>query len=347
MKKVRTKKLSIADKFKYKNNVYKMLFSNSGPGKQFVFILRFPVSYKHNQLLSYRVEFTSFFDWMGQIREYSVTPIIQSILRLTRKGNWGLATNSVKLKVFDFFSEDDIVEGRLWLERISGHDNIYHLSYDWLRFLGKNRYERVASSSIVITCVKIIGHGSASIIKPPPFLDKFFRKMLPVAKYKGGLLEYPTRFNNLNFGERIKSFADCPKLIFKSSYQSTLDNSNLIGNIYFSNYAKWINSTKDLFLFRNFPKILYRSEIDAEFCTVDFSISHKQEAMPFDEIRVEMYAVEVYKKAIFLKYEVFKDDERGHPVLLASAKQNIAFFDRNINKTKLIDIPAEMLAILT
>src|ERR1041385_3326426 len=119
----------------YKKNVFKLDLMCNGPQNQLVYILRFPICYKNNQLVSQRVDFVNYFDWMGQIREYSLRPVTKKILKLTKGGEWGMATNSVKLRIFDLLRADDILEARLWLDKISGHNNIYHLSFDWLRFL--------------------------------------------------------------------------------------------------------------------------------------------------------------------------------------------------------------------
>ncbi|MFA6378704.1 MAG: hypothetical protein WCX16_02860, partial [Candidatus Omnitrophota bacterium] len=83
--------LALIHSLGYKKNMFKISFSKNGPQGQFVYAVRFPVSYKNSQLLSQRVNFTNYFDWMGQVREYSLMPISKKIIKLTKSGKWGLA----------------------------------------------------------------------------------------------------------------------------------------------------------------------------------------------------------------------------------------------------------------
>ncbi len=342
--KKRKKLLTSSDQLHYDKNIFKIDYNKKGPQKQFVYILRFPISYKNNQLVSQRVNFTNYFDWMGQIREYSLKPISDRIIKLTKGGKWGLATNSVKLKVFDFLRENDVLEVRLWLDKISGRDNIYHLSFDWLRFLKANSYERVASSSIIITCVKIIGHGQAVITNPPDFLRIFFDNMKPKSTKKLPMRPYKTLFCYIDLGKLKYDYGKTPLSIFENSFQTSLENSNLIGNIYFSNYSKWINSTKDLFLYNYKPNIFRKTEFDGEFATLECKISYMQEAMPFDKILVKMYLVKLFEKGMVLRYEIFKVKANNN-IKLAKVTQTIAFIKYKSSIPKIKAIPEDLMEI--
>ena len=331
------------EQYEYEKKFFKMDFKYSGPQDQLVYILRFPVSYKNLRSINQRVDFPSYFDWMGQIREYSLRPIAHKITQLTEGGKWGLATNSVKLKIFDLLKADDILEVRLWLDKITGLDNIYHLSLDWLRFLNDGSYERVAQSNIVVSCVRIIGHGKAVIVKPPDFLQKFFNSMKPASTKKKSLDKYKILFKNINFGRKIKDHNKNPSFVFKSFYQTSLEHSNLIGNIYFSNYSKWVNSTKDLFLYKNNPGLFSRSTSKGEFITLECSVSHLQEAMPFDKIFVKMYLNELCERGMVLKYEVFKRQKNSLSIKLAVVSQAIVFVEYNKSTPNIRRIPREIL----
>ncbi len=337
--------MTLNDQYECERSFFKMDFGNSGPQGQLVYSLRFPVSYKNIQSKSQRVSFLNYFDWMGQIREYSLRPVMQEISKLTETGEWGLATNTVNLNVLGLLKADDVLEGRLWLDKITGLNNIYHLSFDWLRFLGVDSYERVALSNIVVSCVKIVGHGEAVITMPPNFLRIFFDNMKPKSKKKKYFKKYKTLFSNIDFGHKIKDCGDDFTLLFEQSYQTSLEHSNLIGNVYFSNYSKWINSTKDLFLYRNRPGLFSKNGYGGEFITVGCSISHLQEAMPFDEILVKMYLSQLYTNGAVLKYEVFKVQRNSLDIKLANVVQTIVFVENHSLRPKVENVPQEILSI--
>jgi acyl-CoA thioesterase FadM len=188
----------------------------------------------------------------------------------------------------------------------------------------------------------VVGHGVAVIEKPPIFLKNFFNKMKP--QLNSGTVSSLSKVK-FNYGKKIKDYTQEPKHIFDQEYKTTLENSNLIGNIYFSNYPKWINSTKDLFLYSKKPGLFCRSMGDSEFFTYEINISHLQEAMPFDQILVRMFISELYEKGVLLKYEIFKKANGKFSVKLATAKQVLGFSDRLKNNPRLQSIPADLIDI--
>jgi enediyne polyketide synthase len=346
MKKPRKHVASLNEKYKKEKNFFKIDFKNNGPQGQLVYIVRFPVSYKNLQLMSKRVSFLSYFDWMGQIREYSLRPINQKIFNLTRKKKWGLATNSTSLKVLGLLDADDVVEVRLWLDKITGFDNIYHLCFDWLRLKGGDKYERVALSKMVVSCVEIIDHGKAVITRPPDFLFKFFESMKPRRGRKDALTKYNALFKKVSLGKKIKDYKANPQFISERHFFTSLSHSNLIGNIYFANYSKWIGTTKDFFFHDNIPEFFRRDKFDCEFITLECKITHLNEAMPFDKVFVKMYLSELYEKGIVLKYEVFKEANNSNHIKLSNASQTIVFTDYSTPRPEIKKMPMNILNIL-
>jgi len=152
-------------------------------------------------------------------------------------------------------------------------------------------------------------------------------------------------FDDANFGRIVAEYKKKPHFLFRTSYQTSLENSNLIGNIYFSNYAKWIDSTKDLFLYNQKPGIFTKVNFIGELATAECKISYSQEAMPFDKVFVKMYVEAIYEKAILLKYEIFKEKLNSFNVKLANATQTIRFVKYYKALPRIEVIPSWMLKI--
>ena len=62
-------------------------------------IERFPVTFKNTQNIGKSVYFSNYFNWIGELREYSLYPIKDELTRLLETRKWGMATNHVKLKI--------------------------------------------------------------------------------------------------------------------------------------------------------------------------------------------------------------------------------------------------------
>lgn len=318
---------------------YKMGIRFDGPQGRMVFVLRFPFGYKNVQSLSQHVDFTSYMDWLGEVRELSLRPIINKINLLVQTGKWGMATNTVNLKIYDFLKVHDVVEVRLWLDKISGLDKMYYLCFDFMKVLKNGSFKRMATSSLVITCVEILDHGKARIARAPKFLRDFFAMMMPKAGSQDDRPKPKCDFGEKSLGRCLADYKSNAKFIFENSYRTTLENSNFIGNIYFSNYSKWINSTKDLYLNQHVPAFFRKSAFRGEFATIEYKVSHYYEAMPFDEIIVRMYVAAIFANGIVLHYTVSKKVENLAEVKLAAVVQKIVFVKYLKSRLKIAKIP--------
>lgn len=335
---IRTLNHKIIERYYPKNN-FRMTASFDGPQNQMVFILRFPISYKNIQLFIKRIDFGNYFDWMGQAREFSLLPINNQILRYSRNGKNALVTNSVKLNVLGFLRATDIVEVRLWLDNVYGFRKLYHLKFDFLKVLPARRYERVALGDLVFSCVNL-EHSTISIVDPPAFLKRFLEGMKPQDINKRELSLYKSQFSGIDSGrESVRKFR-AVKLLYEQKFQTSKDDSNLIGNVYFSNYAKWSNLVKDRFFYdlirkHKTPRTIY------EYVVLNCKVSHFNEAMPFDVVCVRMYLRKVFTRAIIFGFEIFCIKDKSE-VKLANVTQTVVLVKKSRSVLQICNLPGEV-----
>ena len=80
---------------------------------------------------------------MGELREYSIYPIMESLADMFETGGW--CTNSVKLEILGDLRGNDVVTGRVWMEEVSNKkENIFDICFEWRKRLSQNQFERVA-----------------------------------------------------------------------------------------------------------------------------------------------------------------------------------------------------------
>lgn len=320
---------SLLNKLGYDEKVFSIEIRDNGPQRQPVYIQRFPITFKHNQLRSKRVNFTSFFEWIGEIREYALYPIMEKITELTETGGWGLATNSVSLYLLGELRANDIVEARLWLERVLGaRESTFDFVFEWRRILPDGSYERVGLSELRSTWLQITGHGEAKPGDLPSFLKEFMDSMLPKTKNKERLDLLPEPLSNISLGEEVKILDLNKKAeIFQKSFETTLEDSNLVGNIYFANYVKWLARTRDSYFYQINPYYFKKIGQEGEFISLKTKVVHLQEAMPFDRILVKMYIKKVYTSGMDLVFDFFKSDKNDFKKL-AHAENRIVWVRR-------------------
>ena len=242
---------SLLNKLGYDQGVSSIKVDYSGPNQQLVFSKQFAVTFKTNKLLSKRVFFSTYFDWMGELREDGLYPIMKKLIGLFESGQWGMVTNSEKLNIVGDLRGNDIVQGCLWIEKVTGRKNgTIDLCFEWRKKDSNNHYEKVAFGYQRVTWVKITGHGEVVIEEMPKFVEDFFSLI-----NQNDAVSKPDQrsigsVNNINVGLELKDYSNNRLYLKDNVFQTTLENSNLVGNIYFSNYAKWLGVLADIYFYQ-------------------------------------------------------------------------------------------------
>jgi len=317
-------RVSLLKKIGYDENAFRVELSYSGPQEQLVFIKRYPITFKSNKLLSKRVYFTSYFDWMGEIREQSASPIMEYLAGKFESGVWGIATYSTKLKILGELKASDVLEANFWAEETESKiKGTYDLCIDWKKITPHQAKERVAFSRQRIIWVKIISRGIAKAVDLPEFIEIFMDTMKPRIEKKKQLEELPERYSMLKKGKELlslKSQIENKYLLLEKVVNTTLEHSNLIGNIYFSNYAKWLAMVMDLYFYKVIPEYYQGLAEKGELVCINCEINHLNEAMPFDDILIKMYLDTLYTNGIDLGFDFYlMNGEKGNKKL-ANAK---------------------------
>jgi enediyne polyketide synthase len=322
----------------------------SGPQKQLVFTKKFPVTFRANQHLSRRVYFTNYFKWIGEMREYGSYPIFGDLAKMSEKGGWGMATNWVKLEILGEVKPGDIIEGRLWIENVTGNmDEIIDMAFEWRCLSIDGKYVRVATAKQRITWLKILGHGIAKVEKLPDFLRKFFDGMRPKIETISPLISLPEIYNNLDRGKQIFSLKNMIKdkhKLYEEVFPTSLENSNLIGNIYFANYVEWLSTVRDRYIYKLIPQYFRGLGEKGELICLSCNIDHLNEAMPFDDILVQMYLDSVYECGIDFHFEFYLLRENTLNKKLAFGKQKAVWMRWDNQKPVVVRLPEALLANL-
>ena len=93
------------------------------------------------------------------------------------------------------------------------------------------------------TWVEIKGPGIVEVKPLPEFAQGFVNKLLPPSGNKQAKYSPSTPVPNIDFGKELFSEPAGPvitsSLLQEQIFGTTLEDANLVGNIYFSNYYIW------------------------------------------------------------------------------------------------------------
>jgi enediyne polyketide synthase len=320
--------------------------SDSGPEGQRVFSCRFPLGLRDNSTVSGGVNFATYANWLGNVREAALKPIGKYITDEFYSGHF-MVTNLTETRIFRHVRNHETIEARAWVDRISGYkDSSLTLKFEWRKVTSDGAVIPVAFSSHQVSWIKVVGHGVVEPVECPPFFASFLSEnnFAPPGRAGKEATHTPPieATASQDFGALIHAYdliGSNRRVAGETTFETTTLNSNLAQNIYFSNYFTWQGHIIDKYLFGLDPRMFMSMSTDAQFATARSHVTHLREAMPFDRIVVTMQIENVWQRAVDLYFEYFRlgpGDERvklayGHHTLVwASTDQTDKYMPQDI-----------------
>lgn len=286
---------------------------------------QFPMLLEDASTLERRVSVSRYFGWMGKLRELSLLQVMQRFARTAESGRWGSVTSTSDVAVYDELRGDDHLLGDMYAIRLPDSDDAtMDLAFDWFRVRAGGAPTLVASSAMRMTWVEILGHGHVAKRPLPPFMRDFFNDMgeRPIAAWTPESVGYAAMDAGRLVASYEATFGAAP-LLHHESFQTDQEDSNLIGNVYQSNYARWMCRTRDRYFHTLDPDYFKGNGPRGEWRCVRSRIHHLRDAMPFDTIQVDMHLARLCEHTAVLGFSVFRCDPGGGRIKLAQGDQEL------------------------
>lgn len=125
---------------------------------------------------------------------------------------------------------------------------------------------------------------------------------------------------------------------FEYLHMVSFEETNLIGNVYFSNYLKWQGICRERFLQEKAPGVLKDIQNGLALVTLSCSCNYRSELLAFDQVLVCMYLVAVQQHKLKMRFEYLKLSPEGEQ-LMAEGTHEIGFFMRKGDQLTAIKVP--------
>jgi enediyne biosynthesis thioesterase len=116
------------------------------------------------------------------------------------------------------------------------------------------------------------------------------------------------------------------------------EETNLVGNVYYTNHLKWQGRCREMFLMEHAPAILDELKRDLALATVRCGCEYLAELEAFDRLVLRMRLVETRQNRITLAFDYFRLNAGGEE-LIARGEQQIACMRRTPGATVPCPIP--------
>lgn len=119
------------------------------------------------------------------------------------------------------------------------------------------------------------------------------------------------------------------------------EETNLVGNVYYTNHLKWQGRCREMFLREFAPDLLDALQGDLALVTLSCSCEYLSELNAFDEVIVSMRLDEIVQNRISLLFDYSKVTGDG-AVVVARGRQQVACMKRDGEGLKPTEIPTSL-----
>jgi enediyne biosynthesis thioesterase len=102
------------------------------------------------------------------------------------------------------------------------------------------------------------------------------------------------------------------------------EETNLVGNVYYTNYLRWQGRCREMFLQRLAPDVLAELSVDLKLFTLKVECEFFAELTAFDEVSVRMSLVDLAQTQIEFRFDYVRLDPGGGESLVARGRQRVA-----------------------
>lgn len=272
-------------------------------------VARWPVLFKECRSFGKSVDYQVIIEWMGKIRELVLRATNPGVESFLLEGGFGWVTNGVELMMLNKMPQHgEIVECDFWLMPVPGRiESSIDQRFLWYTIDHSGQRELIAKGKMRTTWVKPIEHGVVEVAPFPEEIQKVFRpyhentREVELNKNQTELLGDVLPGVNLGAGF-IK--------LHEKEFQTSQKDSNLVGNVYFSNYFVWQAEVRNDFIIKYLPSLKVSSDRGIPVC-VNSEMTYLRENMPFDTVVVTMALREIRNNGMRLVFEYFKKLDDG------------------------------------
>ena len=281
---------------------------------------RFAVSFKDSTLLQKMVDYTMFATWMGKLRESALFEIGDNIVKDSCSGKYAWVTNQSNVEIYSMIESFDLIEGRVWTSQrfgLKNSSNILH--FEWYKIKDNNKKERIAYCEMSTTWVVIKEHGIVEAAPYPDYLDAFMKRIETADSSKKSLEELAynktNQIKNLNLSQKVlyraKNEPIIKPLLHTQIVETSMEHSNLIGNVYFAHYYAWQKLCIDRHLYKIIPEYYKGIGEEGELFGIYSEVNHLREAMPFYSVKITMHLKVLHDNGMELSFNYYGQAEEN------------------------------------
>lgn len=126
------------------------------------------------------------------------------------------------------------------------------------------------------------------------------------------------------------------------------EETNVVGNVYFANYQKWQGRVREMFLVDHAPSVVEEIQAGLKLFTVKEECQYFVEVTALDDLVIRLRLDKLMQTQVVMQFDYLQicpdqeDGSSGEEILIARAKQHIAFMRGDGEDAEPVEVPNEL-----
>ena len=287
----------------------------------------FQPAFRESANLSRTAYFTSFLAWTGKVRELALADIGPQLVEQIATADWGLVTNWAQLQIVGEVHCFERVLARFRIGKVAGA--VIPLRCEFFKLREDNSEEPLGVVEQDTTWVEVIGHGQVKPAEFPDYLADYLertrQRQAPAELSLQGTLSGAQ--NGMLIYQATLRPGGLPVLA-EDAFMTTLEESNLVGNVYYGNYFIWQGRVRDQWLNAIAPEYLRGNASEGELLCTYSRLDYLRDAMPFDKVYVTLSVYAIYENKLIFHYQYYRSLPNGGKEKLAVGRHEAIWGQR-------------------
>jgi enediyne biosynthesis thioesterase len=129
---------------------------------------------------------------------------------------------------------------------------------------------------------------------------------------------------------------------YEYRHQVSLDETNILGNVYYTHYVRWQGQCRELFLRDHTPQLLRELGKDFNMATTRVSCTYYQELTAYDEVVVRMSSGPMTPSRLTMIFRYYRVSPDGNETLVAEGEQEVVCIQRNASHLQPASLPESL-----
>lgn len=113
-----------------------------------------------------------------------------------------------------------------------------------------------------------------------------------------------------------------------------LEETNVVGNVYFTHYLRWQGRCREMFLQQHAPEVIGDLASGLLLATTRVTCNYYRELQPLDEVVIRMSAASITPSRLTMAFQYLRCGPMGHEELVAEGEQEVVCMRRRAERTE-------------